>query len=325
MVQKLNEIKTLCPEPENFSDKGLALIAEFTSLETQTMSQADFEARANEFDVLLVRLKRWVPATLLGGSPGPIAVVSPTTGLNHIDTAAAEEHGVRLFHLRGEVDFLRTVTSTAEHTWALLLALLRKLPAALDSVSKGNWDQHAFRGNEISGKTVGIVGYGRLGQIVGRYAEAFGADLLVLDVDDSAIPTSVARCEDLIELFSKSDIVSIHVPLDDSTRMMVGRETLQSMRRGALLVNTSRGEIIDELALIDVLKTGRLAGFAGDVVSDEIQFQNSPLISYASQNENVLITPHIAGATVEAIEKTDLFVIGRLKSWIHQRTNSGSR
>jgi len=307
-------LKAICPEPENFSAAGLAAIGEVATLESAHMSPEELLERIAKFDLLFVRLQTRVTRELLKAGTRLKAVVSPTTGLNHIDLEAAAERGIEVIHLKGQTEFLRSIPSTAEHTWALLLSLVRRLPAAFASVRAGHWEQEPYRGHELHEKRLGILGCGRLGAMVAHYGRAFGMKIATFDPYSTFLPSYVEQCESLEDLLSRSDVLSIHVPLNDETKGMIGAREIDRLPHGALLINTSRGEIVDEDALVKALGSGRLAGAAVDVIQRELDpdLRAGPLIAYARENENLIITPHIGGATFEAVEKTDLFVIARL-------------
>lgn len=309
-------LKALCPEPTNYSVAGLAAIRLFADLETESLNHDELLEQIENFDLLFVRLKTSVDEEILERAGRLKAIISPTTGLNHIRLDVAEARGIKVFHLRGEVDLLQSVTSTAEHTWALLLALIRDIPAATVDVLDGFWQQDVHRGRELQGKRLGILGFGRLGRIVARYGHTFGMKVGTFDVHKVDAPDYVEVCRSMTELFCTSDVLSVHVPLNTETDGLITRNELFEMPEGAVLVNTSRGEIIDETALIDVLDSGRLRGAALDVVADEKSHEANPLIAYARTHSNLLITPHIGGATFEAVEKTDLFLIRRLADWL---------
>lgn len=312
-------LQAICTEPENYSQAGLEAIAAIAHLDTGHFSPAELNARIDRYDLLFVRLRTYVDAELIGRATRLMAIVSPTTGLNHIDLDAARTAGIEVFHLQGQVDFLRSVTSTAEHTWGLLLALVRHIPAALADVLRGYWRQDEHRGTELHGKSLGILGFGRLGRMVARYGEAFGMKVRTFEPRPTDLPAYVKRCGSLAGLLAATDVLSIHVPLNSETEALLGRTELASLPNGAVILNTSRGEIIDEDALLEALESGQLAGAAVDVIADEKTFESSPLIGYARTHSNLLITPHIAGATREAVEKTDLFVIDRLRNWLDDR------
>lgn len=310
-------LRILCGEPENYSKLGLNVLGEFADFDARTLTQAAFEKEVPEYDVLFVRLRLRVGENLLSSGGRLKAVVSPTTGVDHIAIKAAKEHDVQVFTLRGEREFLKTITSTAEHTFALLLALMRNLPAAVNSVKKGNWDQKPFQGHELAGKTLGLIGYGRLGEIVAGYAHAFGMKVAMYDPFVDHVAPYVQWCKTMDEVLCQSHIVTVHVPLNEKTIGLIGSKEIGMLPVGAFLVNTARGAVVEENSLLSALESGHLAGVAIDVLTNEDKIVNEghPLIKYAQQNSNLLITPHIGGAAVEAIERTDLFVIESLKKW----------
>ena len=197
-------------------------------------------------------------------------LVSPTTGLNHIDLEEAARRGIQVISLRGEVEFLKDVRATAELTMGLLLSLVRHIPAAVADTRRGSWDRDTFQGRELYGKTAGVVGYGRLGQIVARYLQAFDMRVLVADpdIDPEDLGPGLSRVP-LSKLLAESDVVTLHVNLCDDTYGFFGREQFATMRPGGWFINTSRGELIDEQALLDFLQSGHLAGAALDVLCDE--------------------------------------------------------
>src|SRR6185312_4409684 len=150
------------------------------------------------------------------------AIVTATTGLDHIDLDEAKRRGIAVLSLRGETEFLESVTATAEHTWGLLLALVRKVAPAFDDIRKGNWQRDNFVGCTLSGRTLGVVGYGRLGRMVARYGQAFGMNVIVNDIAPARLDAGIRSCS-LAELLGNSDAVSLHVPLNDTTRGMIGK------------------------------------------------------------------------------------------------------
>jgi D-3-phosphoglycerate dehydrogenase len=319
VVPDAERLKALCPEPENYSEAGLTAIRSIAHLDAETLDSQELSDRIDAYDLLFVRLKTFIDADLLRTAHNMKAIISPTTGLNHIDLKSAAARGIKVFHLRGELDFLRTITSTAEHTWALLLALVRHIPVAASDVHAGHWLQDAHRGTELRGKRLGILGFGRLGRIVAEYGHAFGMQVLTYDIKPTEIPDYVTVCNSMGELFGSSDILSVHIPLNDDTEGLIRNEMLSKLPAGAFLLNTSRGEIVDDKAIIKALEEGGLAGAALDVVTNEASYSTSDLIAYARDHTNLLITPHIGGATFEAVEKTDLFVIGQLVTWLREQ------
>lgn len=266
-------------------------------------------------DVLMIRLGQYIGEGILRNAPRLSYIVSATTGLDHIDLDAAEKAGIRIISLRDCMTQIQNVSATAEHTWGLLLALIRRLPAAVNHVAKGGWDRDLFWGTQLNGKQIGIVGYGRIGRMVANYAVAFGMQVVAYDQIRSNI-VRPARHASLDELFSTSDVITIHVASDHENYHFIGPELIGIVKRGAYLLNTSRGLIVDSAALADALKSGALAGVAVDVIEGEEHedIGSDPILACSKSGENVLITPHIGGATRESIALTEFAVVSELKN-----------
>lgn len=270
-----------------------------------------------EADILWVRLRHQIDAGVIAAAPSLKTIVSPTTGLNHIDLEEADRAGIRVLSLRGEVTFLQDVRATAEHTLALILALLRQVPGAAAHVRKGGWNRDRFKGHELHGKTAGVVGYGRLGRIVARYLQAFDMRILATDPHvGAAVAAPGVTLVPLPHLLAEADLVTLHVNLCAETAGFFGQQCFAMMCQGAWFINTSRGELIDEGALLDALCSGRVAGAALDVLCEErpAGMGDHPLVTYARMHDHLLLTPHVAGCTVESMEKTELFLAERLVS-----------
>jgi D-3-phosphoglycerate dehydrogenase len=308
--------RILVAESDRFTPRAKAILQVLGELELADLDRSGLLREAGDAEVLWVRLRHHVDAGVMARAPRLKFIVSATTGLNHIDLVEAERRGIRVMSLRGEVEFLREIRATAEHTIALALALLRHLPKACEHVQAGGWNRDLFWGRELHRKTVGIVGYGRLGRIVGDYFGAFGVGLLVSDpaVHPQALPPSV-QLVPLDNLLQTADLITIHVNLSDSTRCFFGHGQFSRMKAGAWFVNTARGELVDELALIEALQAGHLAGAAVDVLSGESSsgMGSHPLVQYARTHDNLLITPHIGGCTFESVEKTEVFLAEKLR------------
>jgi phosphoglycerate dehydrogenase-like enzyme len=201
---------------------------------------------------------------------------------------------------------INRITSTSEMALGLLLALVRRIRPATESVENGDWDRRHFIGRQLSGKTAGIIGMGRLGRIFARIVKAIGMDIVYYDpyVENG----EGRRCESLAELASCSDVVSVHPKHTPETENLVGELFFEAARKGQFLVNTSRGAIIDEKALLKALQTGRLGGAALDVLRNEPETGeviSGALVDYAREHDNLIITPHIGGACEEAMRATE--------------------
>ena len=283
------------------------------------MSRTQLLEELGDYDVLIVRLANQIDREVIDAGRRLRAIVTATTGLDHIDVVYARQRGIRVLSLQGETDFLKGVRATAEHTWALLLGLLRKIVPASTAACRGQWNRDAFRGHELFGKRLGIVRLGRLGEKVARYGQAFGMQVAAFDPYVRGWMDGVGRKTDLSELLQGSDILSLHVPLTDETLDLIGGTELALLPPGAVLVNTSRGRIIDEKALIGALECGDLAGAALDVVCGERDSKNrveSKLLEYAATHDNLLVTPHIGGATHESMAKTEMFMAHKLTKFL---------
>lgn len=262
------------------------------------------------YGIVFVRLGVRIDAGVVAAAPSLRMVVTPTTGLDHLDMEALTAGGVRVIGLRDAREAIGTVHATAEHTFALLLACVRGIPAAHHDVAAGGWRRQRFLGTELTGRTIGIVGHGRLGRRVAGYARAFGMTVLVHDVAQASLTdlpdgVSVADADDLLRT---ADVVSLHLPLDASTRGWLDARRVALLKDGAVVVNTARGELVDEAALARALGEGRLGGVAVDVIADDANWGESiggsPLLDLLPTGANLVVTPHIGGWARDAVART---------------------
>tara|TARA_Y100000034_G_C6888993_1_gene408664 strand:- start:962 stop:1891 length:930 start_codon:yes stop_codon:yes gene_type:complete len=234
-------------------------------------------------------------------------ICTASTGLNHIDIEYCKKNNIKIISITRDFQTIERITSTAEHAFALMMALLRNIPRAFDSVKKGKWSWEPFVGRQLDHLTIGVIGYGRLGRMMTKYCASFGSRILICDPHIRR-PTSTS----LQELFDKSDVVSLHVHVTDETRHMVNEKLLDGLETPVYLINTSRGEIVDEKAIIKALETGKLLGYATDVLEDEFgNIENSVLTK--RQDLNIIVTPHIAGMTKEARDIAYSATVEKLK------------
>ena len=241
--------------------------------------------------------------------------VTATTGADHVDTSALSRRGIPLLTLRDQSEFLRNITPAAEHSWLLLMACARRLRTAIEEVLAKNWDRHCCPGIMLKGKTLGIIGCGRIGQWMSRYASAFGMTCLGYDPHVDPWPESIQK-SDLESLLSSSDFITVHVPLTENTRYLLGPKELGLIKDGAVLVNTSRGEVIHESAMLSALLEGRLAAAGLDVLTGEPDVATHPLIEYARTHANLIITPHIGGFSPEALKYVLSFSCRRIAEFL---------
>ncbi len=319
----MSGIRILNVEPEGYSPEAREILDTLGGVTEKTFDRAGLLGAVAGCEVLISRFGHLMDKELFAAAPHLRALVSATTGLDHIDLAAATANGVTVLSLQGETEFLEGMSATAELTWGLLLSLLRHIPQASKSVKTGGWDRDAFRGNELRGKRLGILGLGRLGRKVAEYGRAFGMTVAACDPYASDWPKSVESRPTLEALLEGAQIISIHVPLNDETRGVVDGDMLTRLPEGAVLINTSRGAVVDEAALLAALDSGRLAGAGLDVVADEFCCGPSDaLLAHARDHGNLIITPHIGGATVESMAKAEVFMAQQLARFLESGEGS---
>lgn len=253
-------------------------------------------------------------------------IATPTTGTVHIDAEYAKAKNIAICSLKDQKTLLNNITPTAELAWGLVLAATRKIPWAFESLLEGQWIGREFGGKTpkmLSNMTLGVVGLGRLGSWVARYGQAFKMEVFYFDpyVSDNLY----ARCSSILELAEASDVLSVHVHLTAETEDLIDEIVIAAMSRGSYIINTSRGGVVNEAALLDALKSGHLAGAGLDLLEGEHlpDFKGGlkahPLINYAKTHDNLVITPKIGGCTVDAWVTTERRVLEMTIDEINKR------
>ncbi len=289
-------------------------VAEVVELPAEQQTLLD---RIGEFNGYLASLAVRADEHVLARAPSLKVIATPSTGLDHIDLAGAERRGIEIISLRNDIDFLQNVTATAELAWALLLAVVRRLPYATSAACRGEWLRDRLRGRQISGKTLGILGYGRLGRIVADYGKAFRMRVLACD-RKRLDPADHVTLVDFPTLLRESDVISVHIHLTDDNRKLLNAAAIAQMKPGAVLINTSRGGIMDEAALLDALDRGHLAGAGTDVIDGEWNpdLRDHPMLRYAREHNNLVVTPHIGGVTFESQAMAYEHTAAKLRRWV---------
>lgn len=306
--------RLLVAEPSGFTREVLASLQQWADVEIGPVPHGKIGPALREFDIVWIRLGHQVRAADVAGGIRCRILAVPATGLDHVDLEACARAGVQIAALRGEVEFLRGVRATAEHAVGLALALIRRIPAAHASVLAGRWDREAFRGRELYGRVAGIVGMGRLGSIMAGYFRALGMTVVGYDPREDFPAGLAQRCATLEELFAAADVISVHVAYEPATRHLIGAAHFARARPGAVVINTSRGGIIDQGALLAALREGRLAGAALDVIDGEPQVgYDHPLVAYARAHDTLLLTPHLGGNTSDSIAKAEGFIAEKVR------------
>lgn len=300
-------IKVYLPDPASFSAWAVSKLE----------SEYELTIGPMEAVILVVRVSTCVDQALLEQMPVIRLVVSATTGTDHIDIGECERRGIDILTLKGETELLSRLPNTAEHAFALLLALYRHLPRARQDVLKGIWCQAPYRGRTLQGKTFGIVGYGRLGEMAGRMARGFEMTVLAYDPEprrqDGEDVTFVNNVEDLA---GSVDVLSLHADLNPTSKEMINAAVFRRMNDAAVLINTARGQLVDQTALLQALESGSISGAALDVIEGEGSFQQgNALLDYAKRHDNLLLTPHIGGQTMEAVEAADKYIFSKIDKW----------
>lgn len=230
-------------------------------------------------------------------------ICTASTGTNHIDKTYAAKLHLPIISLTEEREVINRISSTAELAFGLTLSGLRHIIKGNKSVMHGEWDYTKFIGRQMNCLTVGIIGYGRLGQIYANYCKAFESNVLVYDPYKTVEDTKIKQVDNLQILFKESDVIAIHVHVTEETIGMINNKCFDIMKKDVLLVNTSRGDMVNEFDLVAFLKNNPDAKVASDVLADEVRNrEKSPLFEYALSSDQVIITPHIGGMSREAME-----------------------
>jgi len=255
-------------------------------------SQDEIKELLPKAHALIIRSATKVNAELLSAAPNLKYVIRAGEGTDNIDKVACAEKGVKVSNTPGANN-----NSAAEHAIALMMTTLRNTASAHKKMKEGGWDKSLFTGLELADKKVGIVGFGRIGQIVAKRISGFEPKVLFYDpfLESSDI-SYASKAKDLEEIFSTCDVITLHTPLMDATKNLIGHELLNIMKSNSILINVSRGGIVDENALYDVLKDKKIRGAGFDVFATEPLPADSPLRTL----DNLITSPHLGASTEEA-------------------------
>src|SRR6266540_1705240 len=284
---------------ETIADSGLAILrsASDVELDYRPGLQGDELLRAvAEADALITRSGTAVTPELVNAGAKLRVVGRAGVGLDNVDVAACTARGILVINAP-----TANVMSATEHTMAMLLSLCRNVPEAHASVKRGEWTRAKFLGVELHGKTLGIIGLGRIGKLLTARARAFGMQVIAYDpyIAPNVFESAGAQRSTLDELLAKSDVITVHTPLTEETHGMLGAAQIAKMKDGAIALNIARGGIWVEQALADALNSGKISGAAVDVYESEPPGQDHPLVSA----KNVILSPHIGANTIEAQDR----------------------
>jgi Phosphoglycerate dehydrogenase and related dehydrogenases len=267
------------------------------------IDKVNLKGKIKDCDGLIIRGRTKIDREILDNAKKLKIIVRAGVGLDNIDLDYCKTKNVKVFNTP-----LAPINSVAELTICLILSLLRNLYEANKSLKEGKWLKKYFIGFQLKGKTVGIVGFGRIGYEVAKILTCFGCKIIAFDIDISrkklAEEIGGEFTTDLDYVLSNSDIITIHLPLNSSTYKMFSKDVLKKMKKDSFLINTSRGGIVDEEALLEMLESGHIAGAALDV------FENEPPITEVEKrlisHKNVICTPHIGAQTYEALKQESI-------------------
>jgi len=292
---------------DKISERGIELLRKL-GWDVVTPAAAALTAELANAEGLIVRSATRVTSELLEKAPDLKVVGRAGVGIDNVDVEEATRRGVLVMNTPGG-----NAVSVAEHTFALLLALARSVPQFNAAIHAGRWEKSSAMGTEVRGKTLGLVGLGRVGTEVARRAQALEMTVLAHDpyVSKQVAEELEVELVPLADLFARCDYVSLHTALSPSTEKMINAASIAQMKRGVRLINCARGELVDESALAEALRSGQVAGAALDTFAQEPP-KNSPLIGLP----NVIATPHIAGSTAEAQEEVGIQIALQMKDYL---------
>lgn len=270
------------------------------------VSRDQLKSMGSKVNGMIIRSATTVDKELIDLMPNLKLVIRAGEGTDNIDKKYCNEKGIKAANTPGANN-----NSAAEHAIALMFTLLRKTNLADVSMKKGEWEKNAFVGNEMSNKTIGVVGFGRIGQIVAKRLSGFEPKILFYDpiIEKSDIPNS-KKVANLEELFSNSDIITVHVPLIEQTKNLIDKKLMSLMKPSAILVNAARGKIVNENDLYDILKEKKILGAGFDVFAEE-PLKESKL----RELNNIVMTPHLGASTAEAQERVGIMAVHQLKEF----------
>lgn len=299
-------------EPGDFSNRALDLLRSAGNVSTFDATGQSLTEFIEDKHILFIRLKHFWGEELLSRAKKLQYLCTPTTGLTHIDTGFAKSAGITVLSLKGETDFLDTISATAEHTFGLAIALVRKYGHSFLKPGNAAWDRDRFKGCEIKGMSAGIIGMGRVGAQLSGYLSAFGAKLFYYDIrEDVNSPHEAKRVNTISELVDAAQMIFLCASFEEENRHMIDTGVLERMR-DKYFINTSRGEMVDENALLQLAGRGHFAGVALDVLEGEPDNIKAEEFAGLSGKHNVIVTPHIAGATYPSMHATEEFIAKKL-------------
>lgn len=293
----------------------LAKLKDISNFNYVPSSLEKIKKKLNSADIYISSAKIKVNKELLKNAKNLKFVFSPSTGTDHIDLDELKKKKIKCFHIAKEKNLLNTFTATSELVFALILILNRSLIVNYKQIIKNSWSREKFSGIQLFNKTLGIIGLGRLGKITSKIGQGFGMKVIGYDTNKKIKLKNVQNVS-LSFLLKNSDIISLHIHLNDKNVNFINKKKLKLMKMNSTLINTSRGKIINEKDLLYFLKKRKTFKAGLDVIDgewlDKNKFKKHPLVNYAKKNDNLIIFPHIGGSTFESIFGARLHVVKKI-------------
>ena len=289
--------------------EAMRLLQEVGEVEVRPMMTDQLKDAIRNYDAIIVSVWHRITRDIIDAGKNLKVIGTASVGTDHIDVEYAESKGIKVVSAAGASTY-----SVAEFTFGLLLMMVKRIPENMNKVRGGEWGSLLTPGVELFGKTLGIIGLGRIGSYVASIASAFRMRVLAYDpfVDrERFIEVNAVKVDSLDELLKQSDFITIHTSLTKESRGLIGKREVGLMKDGVYIVNTARGEVVDENAILEGLRSGKIAGYAADVLTGEPPTEEtSPLLRAFKRGDvpNLFITSHIAGVTRESVKRYTLYV-----------------
>ncbi len=299
-MKKNKKMNVLCPSPQSFSVSIKKKLSKKYNCKFVKMNNTEFNKRCHEYEVILMRFDniiRYKKNTKIK------FILCPTTAIEHIDINFFRDKNIKVFTLRNKVKFLRNIRATIEFTIFLILFCLRKTKQNL--IKKNNLNRNITH-EEIYQKKIGIIGFGRIGKKVNKILRSFDANIKIFEVKRMHKSKKLIFVS-LNEILKSCEIILIHIPLNLRNKNFLNSSKLRLLKKGTTVINTSRGDVLDESYIFSLVKKKKISYFT-DVISNKILLQKKKLIEKMKKNENFYYSGHVAGLTKESVEKTDLFI-----------------
>lgn len=301
---------------DKLSDKGLAILQAYDDIQVDEklgLSPDELKQEILGYDAILIRSGTTLTADILDAADQLKVVGRAGVGVDNVDVEAASCKGIVVMNAPSG-----NTLSTAELTISMLLSLARNIPQANASMKQKKWDRKGFMGTELFGKTLGIVGFGRIGREVAKRMQSFGMEIIAYDpyaVSESASSLGIEISNELDDVFAQADFITLHTPLTDETQNLINKETFAKMKKGVRIINCARGGLVDEMALVDAINEGQVAGAAFDAYMSEPPEDNHPFYDL----DCVVMTPHMGASTKEAQENVAIDVSNQVVDMLKEQ------